>query len=100
MAKINIKNITLDVADVKQQKVYEEAVQRAVETISLENGFVNLIKVKVADNVPSENMRQILRQLSDRIYEQVGINNCILVPLHSQGIQDISIEKIEVVHED
>ena len=100
MPKINIKNITLDVADVKQQKVYEEAVQRAVETVSLENDFVNLIKGKVADNVSSENTRQVLRQLSDRIYEQVGVANCILVPLHSQGIQDISIEKIEVVHED
>ena len=100
MAKINIKNITLDVADVKQQKVYEEAVQRAVETVSLENNFVNLIKVKVADNMSSDNMRQILRQLSDSLYEQVGVSNCILVPLHPQGIQDISIEKIEVVHED
>ena len=100
MSKINIKNITLDVADVKQQKVYEEAVQRAVETVPLENNFVNLIKVKVADNMSSDNMRQILRQLSDRIYEQVGVNNCIFVPLHPQGIQDISIEKIEVVHED
>ena len=99
MAKINIKNITLDVVDVKQQKVYEEAVQRAVETVSLENNFVNLIKVKVAD-MSAENMRQILRQLSDRIYEQVGVNNCIFVPLHPQGIQDITIEKIEVVHED
>ena len=100
MSKINIKNITIEAADVKQQKVYEEAVQRAVETVPLENNFVNLIKVKVADNLSSDNMRQILRQLSDRIYEQVGVNNCILVPLHPQGIQDISIEKIEVVHED
>ena len=99
MSKINIKNITIEAANVTQKAAYEEAVQRAVETVSLENNFVNLIKVKVADNMSSDNMRQILRQLSDRIYEQVGVNNCIFVPLHPQGIQDISIEKIEVVHE-
>ena len=75
MPKINIKNITIEAADVTQKAVYEEAVQRAVETVSLENNFVNLIKVKVADNVPADNMRQVLRQLNDRIYEQVGINN-------------------------
>ena len=100
MAKINIKNITIEAVDVTQKAAYEEVVQRAVETVSLENNFVNLIKVKVADNMSSDNMRQILRQLSDRIYEQVGVNNCILVPLHPQEIQDIGIEKIEVVHED
>ena len=99
MPKINIQNLTLDVADIKQQKVYEESFQRAVEEVSLKNDFVNLIKVKFAD-VSSESVRQVLRQLSDRIYEQVGVSNCILIPLHPQGIQDISIEKIEVVHED
>lgn len=98
MSKINIKNITIDTVDIKQKDAYEKAVKQAFETISLENDFVNLIKVKVAD-IPTEKMQHILRGLSKMIYEQTGVNNCVLVPLHPRGIQDITIEKIEVVHE-
>lgn len=99
MAKINIKNITIDAVDIEQKAAYEQAVERAFETVSLESDFVNLIKVKVAD-MPAENIHRLLRDLGEKIYEQTGVRNCILVPLHPCGIQDISIEKIEVVHED
>ena len=99
MAKINIKNITIDAVDAEQKAAYEQAVERAFETVSLESDFVNLIKVKVAD-IPAENIHRLLRDLGEKIYEQTGVKNCILVPLHPRGIQDISIEKIEVVHED
>ena len=99
MAKINIKNITIDAVDIEQKEAYEEAAKRAFETVSLENDFVNLIKVKVAD-MPAENIHRLLKDLGERIYEACGARNCVLVPLHPRGIQDISIEKIEVVHED
>lgn len=98
MSKINIKNITIDAADVEQKEAYEEATKRAFEAVSLENDFVNLIKVKVAD-MPAENIHRLLKDLGERIYEACGARNCVLVPLHPRGIQDISIEKIEVVHE-
>ena len=99
MPKINIKNITLDISDPKHQKIYDEAVQYAFKSIPLDVDSVNLIKVKVAD-IPAEKMQYILRDLGDRIYEVAGVKNCVLVPLHPRGIQDITIEKIEVVHED
>ena len=99
MSKINIKNITIDAVDIEQKEAYEKAAKRAFETVSLENDFVNLIKVKVAD-IPAEKIQYILRELSEKIYETTGVKNCVLVPLHPRGIQDISIEKIEVVHED
>lgn len=99
MSKINIKNITIDAADIEQKEAYEEATKRAFEAVSLENDFINLIKVKVAD-IPAEKIQYILRELGEKIYEQTGVKNCVLVPLHPRGIQDISIEKIEVVHED
>lgn len=98
MAKINIKNITIDATDIKQTESYEEAAKRAFETVSLENDFVNLIKVKVAD-MPAENTHRLLRDLGEKIYEACGTRNCVLVPLHPRGIQDITIEKVEVVHE-
>jgi hypothetical protein len=99
MSKINIKNITIDATDIKQTEAYEEATKRAFETISLENDFVNLIKVKVAD-MPADNTHRLLKDLSERLYEACGVRNCVLVPLHPRGIQDITIEKIEVIHED
>lgn len=99
MPKINIKNITIDATDIKQKEAYEEAAKHAFEAVSFENDFINLIKVKVAD-MPAENIHRLLRDLGERIYEVCGTHNCILVPLHPRGIQDISIEKIEVVHED
>ena len=99
MSKINIKNITIDAVDIEQKETYEKAVERAFEAVSFENDFINLIKVKVAD-MPAENIHRLLRDLGERIYEVCGTRNCILVPLHPRGIQDISIEKIEVVHED
>ena len=99
MSKINIKNITIDVADIKQKEAYEEAAKHAFETVSLETDFVNLIKVKVAD-MSAENMHRLLKDLSEKLYEACGIRNCVLVPLHPRGIQDITIEKIEVVHEE
>lgn len=98
MAKINIKNITIDATGIKQTESYEEVAKRAFETISLETDFVNLIKVKVAD-MPAENTHRLLKDLSERLYEACGVRNCVLVPLHPRGIQDITIEKIEVVHE-
>ena len=99
MPKINIKNITIDSVDIEQKEAYEKAVERAFETVSLENDFVNLIKVKVAD-IPAEKMQHILQDLSQKIYDACGVKNCVLVPLHPRGIQDITIEKVEVVHED
>lgn len=98
MAKINIKSITIDATEIKQAESYEEAAKRAFETISLDNDFVNLIKVKVAD-MPAENTYRLLKDLNERLYEACGVRNCVLVPLHPRGIQDITIEKIEVVHE-
>jgi hypothetical protein len=98
MAKINIKNLTLDVAYIDQKEDYEKAVQRAFESISPEAGFINLIKVKFAD-IPTVNVQHILRYIKEDLTEH-GLTNCVFVPIHPQGIQDITIEKIEVVHED
>jgi hypothetical protein len=41
----------------------------------------------------------IFRQLKEDLAEQ-GLTNCVFVPIHSQGIQDITIEKLELINED
>ena len=98
MAKINIKNLTLDVADVEQKEDWEKAVQRAFESASPEAEFINLVKIKLL-NLSFDKVQYILKHIKEDLTEQ-GLTNCVFVPLLPQGIQDISIEKIEVVHED
>ena len=98
MAKINIKNLTLDVADIEQKEDWEKAVQRAFESVSPEAEFVNLVKIKLPE-LALDKVQYILKHIKEDLAEQ-GFTNCVFVPIHPRGIQDITIEKIEVVHED
>jgi hypothetical protein len=95
---LHIKNLTLDVADIEQKTDWEKAVSRAFESIPSEAGFVNLVKVKVGD-VPMSELQFILRHIKEDLAEQ-GLTNCVFVPIHPQGIQDISIERLEWTHEE
>lgn len=98
MKKLNIKNLTIDIADVEQKEEWEKAVSRAFETIIPEAEYVNLVKVKVGD-VPVDKLQYILRHIKEDLAEQ-GLTNCVFVPLHPQGIQDITIEKLEWTDEE
>lgn len=93
MKKLNIKNLTLDVADNTQKEDWEKAVSRAFEAITPEASFVNLVKVKLPD-LPMNKVQFILRHIKEDLAEH-GLTNCVFVPLHPQGIQDITIEKLE-----
>jgi hypothetical protein len=96
--KLSIKNLTIDIADVKQKEDYEKAVYRAFESVSPEEGPVYLVKVKVGD-IPVEKVIYILRQIKEDLIEQ-GLTNCVFVPIHPQGIQDIIIESLEYTNEE
>ena len=98
MAKLNIKNLTLDVADIEQKEDWEKAVSRAFESISPETEYVNLVKVKLPD-LSMDKVQFILRHIKEDLTEQ-GLTNCVFVPIHPQGIQDISIERLEWTHEE
>ena len=98
MKKLNIKNLTINIADVEQKEDYEKAVYRAFETISLDAEVVNLVKVKVAD-IPLDKLQCIIRHIKEDFTEQ-GLTNCVFVPIHPQGIQDITIEKLEWTDEE
>lgn len=98
MKKLSIKNLTVDVADVEQKEDWKNAVCHAFESVSPEAKVVNLLKVKVPD-VSAEKCQYILQHIKDDLTAQ-GITNCVFVPIHPQGIQDITIEKLEWVNED
>ena len=95
MKKLNIKNLTIDIADTEQKEAWEKAVSHAFESITPEAEYVNLVKVKVGD-VPVDKLQHILRHIKKDLTEQ-GLTNCVFVP---QGIQDITIEKLEWNYEE
>jgi hypothetical protein len=98
MKKLNIKNLTINLADNTQKEDWEKAVSRAFESVSPVAEVVNLVKVKVSD-IPLDKVQYILRHIKEDLAEQ-GLTNCVFVPLHPQGIQDITIEKLEWVDEE
>ncbi len=98
MKKLNIKNLTIDLVDNTQKEDWEKAVSHAFESVSSDTEFINLVKVKLPD-VPMDKAHFIFRQLKEDFAEQ-GLTNCVFVPIHPQGIQDITIEKLEIVNED
>ncbi|MBO5424082.1 MAG: hypothetical protein J6A25_01055 [Lachnospiraceae bacterium] len=94
MAKINIKNLTLEVADGAKIADIANIVNKAVEQISLDASFVNLIKVDLG-NAPAESIRLVLDSINDTL-STLGVYNCMIVPLTTRGIQDITIERLEI----
>ncbi len=97
MKKLNIKNLTIDLVDNAQREDWENAIYHAFETVSSDVEFINLVKVKLPD-VPMDKAHFIFRQLKESFAEH-GLTNCVFIPIHPQGIQDITIEKLEWVDE-
>ena len=98
MKKLSIKNLTINLADNTQKEDWEKAVSRAFESVLPEAEVVNLVKVRVPD-ISLDKVQYILRHIKEDLAEQ-GLTNCVFVPLHPQGIQDITIEKLEWVDEE
>lgn len=98
MKRLNIKNLTINIADHIQKEDWEQAVSHAFESVSPVAEVVNLVKVRVPD-LPMDKVQYILRHIKEDLAEQ-GLTNCVFVPIHPQGIQDITIEKLEIVNED
>jgi hypothetical protein len=98
MKRLNIKNLTINIADHTQKEDWEQAVSHAFESVSPAAEVVNLVKVRVPD-LPMDKVQYILQHIKEDLAEQ-GLTNCVFVPIHPQGIQDITIEKLEIVNED
>ena len=94
MSKIHIKDLMLEVADDCLVKDVEAALAKAVEQVALDASFVNLVKIKFGE-VPTESINTTLTTLHDYLW-QLGLRNCLLVPLQDHGIQDITIGKLEI----
>ncbi len=94
MARINIKNLTLEVADSTKIADIANTVNKAAEQISLDASFINLIKVNLG-NATEEQVKTVLSQMAE-LLSKLGLHNCMLVPILTYGIQDITIERLEI----
>ena len=98
MAKqVEIKNLTITCHEDFEDANIEKVLQCACESVSLEADRVNLVKVNIG-SMRMEQAQKVLRNITEAFKDR-GADNCIFVPICETGIQDITMERIEVYHE-
>lgn len=95
--KIHGLNIT-SYEEIDDSKLIEY-IERSLKDIDLKEDFVNIIKIDVGD-CPKDQVHKITRHLSQlsQLLKDKDVNNCIFVPIWKFGIQDITMDSIEVIH--
>ncbi len=97
MKKLKPVNIQLD--DCMDADDYGHRLTECIEQMSENTNVVNLVKVRVGDNISAEQFHRILKNVAEDIRE-MGAKNCVYVPLKKGLIEDITIEYIEVVNDE
>ena len=95
MKKLKPVNIQID--DCMDADDYGHRLTECIEQMSENTNVVNLVKVRLGDNVSVEKFSQILKSVAEDIRE-MGAKNCVYVPLKKGLIEDITVEYIEVVN--
>ena len=96
MKKLKPVNIHLDKC--MDADDYGHRLTECIEQMSENTNVVNLVKVRVGDNITMETFSRILKNIAEDIRE-MGAKNCVYVPLKKGLIEDITIEYIEVVND-
>lgn len=97
MKKLKPVNIQLD--DCMDADDYGQRLTECIEQMSENTDVVNLVKVRIGDNITSETFMHILKNIAKDIRE-MGAKNCVYVPLKKGLIEDITIEYIKVVDDE
>ena len=96
MSSIKVKNLDIKFSDYMTPEQVKEAVERGFAGVDLANGEpVYLVKIYIG-NMRKDQAFRVVKDIRDSFKSQ-GIENCIFVPLHEEGIQDIEV--IEVPNE-
>ena len=90
---INIES-SMDADDLGQRLV------DCVRQCSSDANVVNLIKIKVGYNMRLDSIHDALRHIICEPLKEMGVSNCIFVPLKEGFIEDITIDYIKVVEDD
>ena len=94
MKKLKPVNIQLD--NCMDADDYGHRLTECVEQMSENTNVVNLVKVRIGDNISVEQFNRVMKGVAKDI-RQMGAKNCVYVPLKKGLIEDITIDYIEVV---
>ena len=92
-----LKPVNIEIDDCMDADDYGHRLTECIEQMSENTNVVNLVKVRLGDNISVEQFNYILKSVEKNI-EEMGAKNCIYVPLKKGLIEDITIEYIEVVN--
>lgn len=97
MKKLKPVNIQID--DCMDADDYGHRLTKCVEQMSENTNVVNLVKIRVGDNIKVDKFMHILKGVA-RDIESIGAKNCVYVPLKKGLIEDITVEYIKVVNDE
>lgn len=93
MKELKVRNLNIKFSDQLTNEQIEEAVERGFAGVDSASGDIAyLIKIQVG-NMHAEYVHRVVEQLRDLFLAQ-DIKNCIFVPLHKNGIQDIEVIEV------
>lgn len=96
MPNLKVKNLDIKFSDYMTPKQVKEAIDRGFAGVDLANGEpVYIVKIWIG-NMRKDQAFQVVKDIRDSFKAQ-GIENCMFVPIHEEGIRDIDI--IEVPNE-
>ena len=78
---------------------YGHRLTECIEQLSENTNVVNLVKIRIGDNVSVEIVDKVLKRIAKDI-RKMGAKNCIYVPLKRGFIEDITVDYIEVVNDE
>lgn len=93
---VEIKNLSITCYEDFDDTSIERVLKMACKDISLDASFIYLVKISIGDLRP-EQANRVLQHIKNDFLSK-GIDNCIFVPICKSGIQDITMDSIEVIH--
>ena len=90
--------LNLDVNKPENRHEFEKIIKQNIASVlSRDEDCLNLIKIDIDENYFVLN--QFMESIADTLKRQ-GITNFVVVPIGDRvGIKDITIDKVEVIHE-
>lgn len=96
MKQLRVEDFNITFSDSLTEEQVKEAIDRGFAGVDFsDKDPIYLVKINVG-NMSVEHVRKAVKGIREDFLAQ-GIKNCIFVPLHKNGIQDIEV--IEVSHE-
>ena len=97
MRKLNPVNIQID--ECMDADDYGHRLTECVEQMPENTNVINLVKVRLGDNISVEKISHVLKGVAKDLKE-MGAKNCIYVPLKQGWIEDITIDYIKVIDDE